>query len=240
MRLIIIVFFLLTIKVVAEPIYHEKKYPSGDGPFPVTILLHSSGGFKSNYLMSYIGNDYLNAGFAIYVPDFFQRHGITSKTRRKTWTIFRKPIENDLSELIEIIKKDTKNDPKNVFAVGFSNGGYWATYLAGSKKVNAASSHYGVWNFTGGLNGYPAKYIKKDCNPLLVLHPKKDKVQPFERVKPEIRKAEKKCSKVEVHYFDKGGHAWESRKYKGGVGYNKKIWKDAATRTVNFFNQNKK
>ncbi len=45
--------------------------------------------------------------------------------------------------------------------------------LAGSKQVNAASSHYGVWNFKGGLNGYPVKYVKKDCNPLLVLHPKK-------------------------------------------------------------------
>ena len=240
MRLIILIFFLLTTKVTAEPIYHEKKYPSGDGPFPSVILLHSSGGFKSNYLINYIGNDYINAGFVIYVPDFFKRHGITSKTRRKTWTIFRKPIEKDLSGLVEIIKKDPKVDTKNIFAVGFSNGGYWATYLAGSKKVNAASSHYGVWNFTGGLNGYPAKYIKKDCNPLLVLHPKQDKTQPLKRVKPEIRNAKKKCSKVVVHYYDEGGHAWESKKYKGGAGYNKEVWKDAAKRTVNFFNQNKK
>ena len=57
-RLITIIFFLLTIKVVAEPIYHETKYPLGSEPFPAVILLHSSGGFKSNYLMNYIGNDY--------------------------------------------------------------------------------------------------------------------------------------------------------------------------------------
>ena len=239
-RLITIIFFLLTIKVVAEPIYHETKYPLGSEPFPAVILLHSSGGFKSNYLMNYIGNDYLNAGFAIHSPDFFKRHGITPKTRGKTWTTFRKPIENELTELVEVIKRDPKIDKKNIFAVGFSNGGYWATYLAGSKQVNAASSHYGVWNFTGGLNGYPAKYIKKDCNSLLVLHPKKDTTQPLKRVRPQINKALKKCAAVKVHYYDNGGHAWESKKYKGGAGYNKKIWKDAAKRTINFFNQNKK
>ena len=240
MRIIALAFFLLTAKVAADPIYHEKKYPSGNDPFPVVILLHSSGGFKSNYLMNYIGRDYLNAGFAVYGPDFFKRHGITTKTRGKTWTTFRKPIEKELSELVKVIKKDPKVDSKNIFAVGFSNGGYWATYLAGSKQVNAASSHYGVWNFPGGLNGYPAKYIKKNCNSLLVLHPKKDKTQPLKRVKPEIRKAAKKCTAVKVHYYENGGHAWESKRYKGGAGYDKDVWKDAAKKTIKFFNQNKK
>ena len=79
------------------------------------------------------------------------------------------------------MKKDPKVDSKNIFAVGFSNGGFWATFMAGSKQVNASSSHYGVWQFgpsqTADLRGYPAKYIKKDTNPLLILHPKKDQVQ---------------------------------------------------------------
>jgi len=240
MRFFIILLFLFTNLVSAEPIYHEKKYPKGNGPFPALILLHSSGGFKSDYMMSYIGKDYLNAGFAIYGPNFFKRHGITPKTRKKTWTTFREPIEKELSEIVNIIKKDPKIDPKNIFAVGFSNGGYWATYLAGTKQVNASSSHYGVWTFKGGLNGYPVKYVNKDCNPLLVLHPKKDRVQKLEYVKSHISKAEKKCSAVKVHYYDEGGHAWESTKYQGGVGYNKKVWNDAVKRTVDFFNSNKK
>ena len=237
-------FFLLFLFVAnfsfAEPIYHEKKYPKSDGLFPTVILLHSSGGFKSDYIMNYIGKDYLDAGFAIYGPNFFKRHGITPKTRKKTWTTFRKPIEKELSEIVELVKKDPKVDPKNIFAVGFSNGGYWATYLAGSKQVNAASSHYGVWNFTGGLNGYPVKYVKKDCNSLLVLHPKKDKVQKLEFAKPQISEAKRKCSAVKVHYYNDGGHAWESTKYQGGVGYNKEVWKNAVKRTVDFFNENKK
>ena len=239
-RLLFVIYFLISSAVFSEPIYHEKKYPSGNEPFPLVILLHSSGGFKSDYMMSYIGSDYLKNGFAIYAPDFFKRHGITSQTRKKTWTTFREPIEKELSEIVEVAKQDIKIDPKNIFAVGFSNGGYWATYLAGTKQVNAASSHYGVWTFKGGLNGYPTKYIKKDCNPLLVLHPKKDKVQQLKHVKSHIAKAEKSCSAVKVYYYDKGGHAWESQKYQGGVGYNKDVWKDAVNKTITFFKKNMK
>ena len=239
-RILIVFYFLFFGSAFSEPIYHEKKYPSGNEPFPVVILLHSSGGFKSDYMIRYIGSDYLKNGFAIYAPDFFKRHGITSQTRKKTWTTFREPIEKELSEIVAIVKQDKKINSKNIFAVGFSNGGYWATYLAGTKQVNAASSHYGVWTFKGGLNGYPTKYIKKDCNPLLVLHPKKDKVQQLKHVKSHIAKAEKSCSAVKVHYYDKGGHAWESQKYQGGVGYNKDVWKDAVNKTITFFRNNMK
>ncbi|NCV24362.1 MAG: hypothetical protein EBW63_03740 [Proteobacteria bacterium] len=239
-RILIVFYFLFIGPVFSDPIYHEKKYPSGNGPFPAVILLHSSGGFKSNQMLNYLGDDYVENGFAIYAPDFFKRHGITTQTRIKTWTTFREPIEKELSEIVELVKKDKKIDSKNVFAVGFSNGGYWATYLAGTRQVNAASSHYGVWTFKGGLNGYPAKYINNDCNPLLVLHPKKDKIQQLKYVKSHIAKAEKSCSAVKVHYYDKGGHAWESQKYQGGVGYNKEVWKDSVSRTVEFFKANKK
>jgi dienelactone hydrolase len=239
-RILIVIYFFIISAAFSDPIYHEKKYPSGNGPFPAVILLHSSGGFKSNQMLNYLGDDYIENGFAIYAPDFFKRHGITTETRKKTWTTFRKPIEKELSEIVELVKKDKKIDSKNVFAVGFSNGGYWATYLAGTKQVNAASSHYGVWTFKGGLNGYPVKYVKKDCSPLLVLHPIKDQIQKIEYVKSHIEKAKKTCAKVKVHYYTNGGHAWESQKYKGGVGYNKDVWKDAVTRTINFFRENKK
>jgi dienelactone hydrolase len=239
-RILIVICFFITSLAFSDPIYYEKKYPSGNGPFPAVILLHSSGGFKSNQMLNYLGDDYIENGFAIYAPDFFKRHSITAETRKKTWTTFREPIEKELSEIVELVKKDTKIDSKNVFAVGFSNGGYWATYLAGTKQVNAASSHYGVWTFKGGLNGYPVKYVKKDCSPLLVLHPIKDQIQKIEYVKSHIEKAKKTCAKVKVHYYNNGGHAWESQKYQGGVGYNKDVWKDAVNKTIIFFKNNMK
>ena len=80
-RLLIVIYFLISSAVFSEPIYHEKKYPEGIGPFPVVILLHTSGGYKTDYYIKDRGEFFLNEGFAIYAPDFFRRHGITPKTR---------------------------------------------------------------------------------------------------------------------------------------------------------------
>jgi len=147
MQELALLFLLLSSSVLAEPIFHEKKYPEGKRPFAAVVQFHTSGEFSSKSYISDRGEFFLKEGFAIYVPDFFKRHGITSKTRKKTWMAFRKPIEKELSEIIEFIKKDPKIDPNNVFAVAYSNGGYWATYMAATKQVNAASSHYGVWQW---------------------------------------------------------------------------------------------
>ena len=50
-----------------------------------------------------------------------------------------------------------------IFAVGFSNGGFWAGYLAGTAKVNSGISYYGVWKANYDLeftNPYPMKYFQ--------------------------------------------------------------------------------
>ena len=75
---------------------------------------------------------------------------------------------------------------------------------------------------------------------MLILHPKKDQVQKYKWVKSYIAKVTKKSSKVEIHYYEKGGHAWHNKKYKKGVGYNREIYEDAMARTITFFNKYKK
>ena len=54
--------------LVAEPIFHEKHYPKGDGPFPAVIALHTSGGFKT---VKHLIQRYVDNGFVVYAPDFF-------------------------------------------------------------------------------------------------------------------------------------------------------------------------
>ena len=56
---------------------------------------------------------------------FFKRHGITKSNRFGTWTTYRTQIEQELVEIIGLMKVDPKVDPTNLYAVGFSNGGYW-------------------------------------------------------------------------------------------------------------------
>jgi dienelactone hydrolase len=74
----------------SKPLFHEKRYPKGDGPFPAVMLLHSSGGF---YTVLGQLKPYTQRGYVAYAPDFFTRHKITKASRFDTWTDYRKDIE---------------------------------------------------------------------------------------------------------------------------------------------------
>ena len=121
----------------AEPIYHEIYYPDGSGPFPAVLALHTSGGLRS---INHLFQRYVDDGFAVYVPDFFTRHGITTRKRMETFSTYRENIEKELSEIVELMKNNPRIEKKNVFAVGFSNGGFWVCYLTGNSEVNAGVS----------------------------------------------------------------------------------------------------
>jgi len=234
---IFLLFITMMSSVSSEPIVHKKYYPEGNGPFPVVINLHTSGGPFSKG-MTRRSEMLVANGFAVYEPDFFSRHNITHKTRGDTWTKYRKNIETELSEIVELAKKDPKVDSKNLFAVGWSNGGYWATYLAAMKQVNAGASVYGVWQFGDKLNGYPTKYINQNSNPILALHGKKETVQRFDRVMPFIKKAQSQSSKVELKVYDNAGHSWDVPRAGMKDGYNKEVTEDANKRIVAFFKKN--
>jgi len=219
----------------ADPIYHNVSYPDGSGPFPTVIALHTSGGFKT--IQEQIGK-YTRAGYAVYAPDFFQRHGLSSSNRFETWTTYRTPIESELIEIVELIKKDPKVDPKNIFAVGFSNGGYWASFLAAKKYVNAGSSHYGVWAFPNH-NGYPADYFDQSSNPVLALHGENDTVQKPKFVIRQIEKVAALSPNFKYHIFKNVGHSWDCGPCQKD-GYDRETEKTALKMTLEFFDKYKR
>ena len=222
----------------AEPIHHETHYPSGEGPFPVVLALHTSGGFKT--IKSQIPK-YVGAGYAVYAPDFFKRHGIDHSNRFETWTTYRKPIEKELLEIIEVIKEDPKADSKNIFAVGFSNGGYWASFLTARGHVNAGASHYGVWSWpkNSGFDGYPALYFDGKSNPLLAIHGDGDTVQKPINVYDELRIAAGKSPKFKKHIFSDAGHSWDCQSCRKD-GYNAQASQTALKMTLELFEANKR
>ena len=231
MRLAVIFLGLLMASVTAwaEPIYHEKNYPEGNGPFPVVIALHTSGGFKT--IKGQI-KKFTNAGYVVYAPDFFTRYGLSHSNRFETWTTYRTRIELDLLEIIEVIKKDPKANPNNLFAVGFSNGGYWASFLAARGHVNAAVSQYGVWSFPQH-NGYPADYFDPDSNPVLAIHGDLDTVQKPRFVYPQLALAGGKSPRFKTHIFSNAGHSWDCQPC-GNV-YDSESTQKALGMTLEFF-----
>ncbi len=230
------VSFCIVKPVFAEPIYHEKHYPKGDGPFPAVIALHTSGGFKT---VKHLIQRYVDDGFAVYAPDFFIRHDLGPKNRMETFSTYREAIEGELDEIVEMVKNDPKVQKQNVFAVGFSNGGFWATYLAGKNRVRAAASHYGVWKANFGKldwekQPYPKDYVTKLSNPILALHGADDKTQKLKFAEDAWRKIKRVNSSFETHVYAGADHAWDRQGHKKYV-YNAEVDQDSHKRTVAFF-----
>jgi dienelactone hydrolase len=194
--------------------------------------LHTSNGYKT---VRKAVKGFIKSGYAVYTPDFFKRHGLNHKNRFKTWTKYRLAIEKELIELVELAKIDPKINAKNIFSVGYSNGGYWASFLAAKKHVNA--SHYGVWTWPRTHSGYPARYFSKDSNPLLALHGNKETVQKIEYVKPQIELASSKSSRLKHHFFNDVGHSWDCKPCKKD-GYNASVTKQSLDMTLQFFKEN--
>ena len=201
------------IKHVGVNIIHKKNYPTGPGPFPGIISLHSSGGFQGSDMLieNFRSETWVKAGYAWYAPNFFAKHGITTATRMDTFDKYRQDIEKELAAIITLMKADPKIDSKNIFAIGFSNGGFWASFLAGKGIVTAGASHYGVWKANMGrnmTNPYPMEYFSSKSSPLLALHGKDDstqKIEFFNKAWSQIKDA----PKIEKYVYDDAGHVWD-------------------------------
>ena len=221
----------------AEPIYHETYYPDGSGPFPAVIALHTSGGFKT---VKHLIQRYVDDGFAVYTPDFFVKHGITTRSRMDTFDRFREHIEKDLSEIVDLMVNDSKIQKANIFATGFSNGGFWVSYLTGTSKVSAGVSHYGVWKANYGreiTNPYPMKYFSKSSTPILALHGGGDGVQRIKFAEEAWDELRSRGARLETHVYPDADHAWDRKNYKkhpyDEVAQNAD--KDSHQRTIKFF-----
>ncbi len=221
----------------SEPIFYEKHYPSNaTAPVPAIVALHSSGGYAS---ITGRVEQFSASGYAVYTPDFFKKHGITSRNRFQTWTVYRTDIEKELTEIVQLMKQDPRIDPQNIFAVGYSNGGYWAAYLAAKGIVNAGVSHYGVWDFPGNADGHPARYFSESSNPVLALIGTADTTQKFVRVSPQVDKTKGLSPVFQTHIYD-AGHAWDCSPCQVDYVFNAAVTSDALTRTLDFFKANAK
>ena len=230
--LVVCLFFASSAR--AEPIYHEKFYPDGSGPFPAVIMLHSSGGFEK---VKPRIQRYVDEGFVVYAPDFFVKHGITRSNKMDTFDRFRQAIEKDLSEVNFLMRSDPKVQGDNIFATGFSNGGFWVGYLTGTSKVSAGVSHFGVWKVNFGrevTNAYPMKYFSKSSTPILALHGDDDGTQRLEFAEEAWDEIKSRGATLETNVYSDVGHAWDVKNHRRFI-YNEYVAKDSHKQTIEFF-----
>jgi carboxymethylenebutenolidase len=143
--------------------------PSGPGPFPSVLVMHTSRGI-SDYDRGYCAN-LAREGYICIAPAFLRAHGIAEEVRFKSFTSEAKPIFDDFVEIIGELNALPQARRGAVAAVGFSNGGFFAALLAARRRVKAAVSYYGALD--GARTHKDLDIFKKwwtrDSAPMLVL-----------------------------------------------------------------------
>ena len=154
--------------------------PDGPGPYPAVLVLHTSGGLQDADI------DYAQRltrqGYVTLVPAFLEAYGISARSRFSTFTSDAEPIYADFVAALDLLARHDKVKGSKLGAVGFSNGGYFAAWLAATGKVQAAIGYYGAYSGAGTDRslGRFRQVFGKASSPVLLLHGAADGTVPVQ------------------------------------------------------------
>jgi carboxymethylenebutenolidase len=143
--------------------------PAGPGPFPALLVLSGSRGVQAQHLS--IARTFAGEGYVAVVPYFLEAYGVTGNRRFESFTTYADRIVADLASTVDTVAHREGVRSDRVGAIGYSNGGFFTTWLAAKKKIAAGVSYYGAFSGAGtdrGLSRFEAAF-KEAGSPLLLL-----------------------------------------------------------------------
>lgn len=211
----------------------ELLTPDDSAKHPGILLLHTSRGLDAADLQ--FAKRLVDQGYVVLVPHFMEAYGITAKTRRDTFTTYADPIYADFVAGLAALRDDPHVDGGRLGAIGFSNGGYFALWLAATNQVSAGVAYYGALTGAGtdkSLDRFRGVFTKTSA-PVLVMHGEDDQTVPFAKAEELDGLLTAAQAPHEFHAYEDAGHGFE-RTPGGG---NEAAAADAWQRTVRFFGQ---
>lgn len=175
----------------------------------LVLALHTSSGLRDGDIR--YAERLAEQGYVVMVPAFMKRYDITESTRRATWQIHGRAIYADFLAMIDEGSRDFAVPKDRIYAVGFSNGGYWAALLAARGDVRAGVSYYGAFT-EAGMDPSLATFrhsFKAESSPLLILHGNNDQTVAVRYAEELLALVRRSGGKVEAHFFKDVGHSFD-------------------------------
>jgi carboxymethylenebutenolidase len=205
--------------------------PSGTGPFPGVIVIHTSQGLTE------VDRQYCRRlsqeGFQCIVPAFLRAHGIRLEMKEAAFTTDREAIMADFQSIIDTMNRLPNARAGAVGAVGFSNGGFFSVLLAARGSIKAGVAYYGALLGVGQpLEKNPfRRSFAASSSPVLVLMGENDTTMgvPPVRMLENVMKAA--GSPYEIKFYPDAEHGFDRNNMRPGNGV---AAADAWTRTLVF------
>jgi carboxymethylenebutenolidase len=206
--------------------------PDGPGPFPAILVLETSRGLNNNDLA--YAQALVRQGYVCLVPAYLETYSLGDVNRTTGFTTEANHLYADLADAADRLARSDKVRGRKVGVVGFSNGGFFATWLAATHKVDAAVSYYGALSGAGTdreLSRFKAVF-NADSAPLLLLVGTEDNYRRATRHLMDIMREAN--SPFQARFYPGAHHEFDRT---GGGEADRAAAADAWTRSVAFFAQ---
>lgn len=210
--------------------------PSGAGPFPAVVLVHTCGGLKNPHMRLH-AQDLLRHGYVVLVQDSHGPRGF--ETCRQKLIPFAVGVM-DAYQGLRYLAAQSFVDPERIFLAGYSYGGYVAALAAdkdsaavfGSPhRFRASVAHYVECQRKSGAQVVTAQVDR----PLLLLLGQKDTEAPAASCFPLLEELHKASVPVEWHVYPNATHGWDKQgESQHGYQYDDAVTQDANRRMLEF------
>jgi dienelactone hydrolase len=204
----------------------ELIAPDGPGPYPGILLIHTAAGIET-YDLDY-ARRLAGQGYVVLAPRFLAAYHAVTVLRAFREHMFKADgpsMYDDFVAGLALLRDHPKVRGSKLGAIGFSAGGYFALWLAATRKVQAGVSYYGAVHAAGGDPNLDLfrRVFAANSSPVIIFHGTGDDTVLFEYATLLDRiLTEKNC----VHQF-----------YRALIGRNKPVVDDAWQKTLAFFDQ---
>jgi len=121
------------------------------------------------------------------------------------------PIYADLVDAVTVLQHTGGVNGAKIGAVGFSNGGYFALWLAATTKVQARVSYYGALSGAGTDKSLArfAQVFTASSSPVLILHGTADDTLPVAAAQRLASILDATGSPYQIQIYEAAGHRFE-------------------------------